>query len=538
MGQMKKVCGWSLIGAFFFSICTVIGVIFFPYGEKVGGFESKSAVIAYIPIVIFLTILYYIILKRILEHSYKIPKGKKTKILLFYDEHLFFIAMISIFLSWLPYIIFFFPGNVSYDGYNQLDQFLGIRELTNQHPIFTTFLSGWLFQLGRNISDNMGIFFCTMFQTIVCAIVYAYVIEKIRDMGASLYECLGVNIFFAIVPVWGMFAQTVVKDTIFCAVFALTIICFFEMGDTIFKKKKQITWKNWFKWISICFLACIIRQNGKYMLFPTLLFFAILSFKYTKKFLLLLIALVMLLGGYNRVIVPATGAKPITQRALYSIPFQQTARYLCTFPEEVTEEEYDAINTVLNVEEIKKVYNPIFSDPVKNTFKNTGTKNAIKTYLKVWFEMFLKHPRVYIEAFLQHCYGYLDPFHHKSALGVYMNYIESKPAVATGDLNIYYIQDQETRSGISKYANYWTDVFPLSLSIYPGTYTWITVICILLLCKKKKWKQLAIMLIPVLQILVCIASPVNGYVRYTLPLMAITPLLIIWTLREIRGVEK
>ena len=77
-------------------------------------------------------------------------------------------------------------------------------------------------------------------------------------------------------------------------------------------------------------------------------------------------------------------------------------------------------------------------------------------------------------------------------------------------------------------------MFPLTLLTYPGTYTWLTLFCILLLCKKKRWRQLAVMPMLVFTILTNIASPVNGCLRYTLPLMAVMPLLLAWTVKEAR----
>ncbi len=393
-----------------------------------------------------------------------------------------------------------------------------------------------------------------------------------------------------------------------------------------------------------------------------------------KKILLVFLALSMVVAVYDKGIVPATGATPISRRAAYSVPFQQTAKYLRDYPQDVTEEEYNVINQVLRADVIAERYNPRISDPVKNTFRNEASSKAIRDYLKVWFRMFWKHqvlradviaerynprisdpvkntfrneasskairdylkvwfrmfwkhqvlradviaerynprisdpvkntfrneasskairdylkvwfrmfwkhPGIYLEAFLQQCSGYLDPFHLNCPMGNFQNYIKGAP-IATGDLDIHYVQSDQLRNRMSSYENLWMEIFPLTLLtypgvytwitlfcilllckkkkwkqltvmlipvfhiltcmaspvngyLYPGVYTWITLFCILLLCKKKKWKQLTVMLIPVFHILTCMASPVNGYLRYMLPLMAATPVLLTWTFRKIR----
>lgn len=533
MKQMKRICVYSLIGAFLFSIFTVIGSIYAPYGEKVGGIENTVQIFAYIPITILLMIMYYFLINKLFQCSYHFCYvKKKSKIQTFYDEHIFLVAMVLIILSWIPYVICFFPGSVSLDGYWQLDQFLGLKDLSNHHPIFTTFLYGILFKMGKIVNDNMGVFFCIIFQIVLCSSVYAYMIKKIREMGTSIYGCMFVNLFFMIIPVWGMFAQAIVKDTIFVAVFVLSFICFLEMEDIVLKKRRGPMYFKILEWFLIYVLLCIIRQNGKYLILPTLFIFTIFTIRYTKKILLLFCMVVVFLTSYDKILVPMTGAKEASIREMYSVPFQQTARYFYIYSDEVTTEEYDAVDAVLDADMLKKAYNPIYADPVKGTFKKDATKEQIKDYLKTWFQMFWKHPKVYIEAFLQHSYGYLDPFHLECPMNNYINYIANKSKVATGDLDIYYVQEKAVREGIKKYANSWLEVFPFVLVMYPGTYTWIVIFCILLLCKKGKWKQLSIMLIPVISILICMASPVNSYIRYALPVMGITPLLIIWTCKE------
>lgn len=61
---------------------------------------------------------------------------------------------------------------------------------------------------------------------------------------------------------------------------------------------------------------------------------------------------------------------------------------------------------------------------------------------------------------------------------------------------------------------------------------------LLLLVIKKKNRDLCIMIVPMLQILICVASPLNGNLRYAMPLMAITPLLLSWGINVfVRGKE-
>ena len=50
----------------------------------------------------------------------------------------------------------------------------------------------------------------------------------------------------------------------------------------------------------------------------------------------------------------------------------------------------------------------------------------------------------------------------------------------------------------------------LGLILSAGTYTWLTLLLIGYLLVKKQWKKILIFAIPVLNILICLVSPVNG----------------------------
>lgn len=57
-----------------------------------------------------------------------------------------------------------------------------------------------------------------------------------------------------------------------------------------------------------------------------------------------------------------------TPKEMLSLPFQQTARYVRDYGDEVTEEEKAAIGQVLDYDKIVKGYMELTSDPVKTTY--------------------------------------------------------------------------------------------------------------------------------------------------------------------------
>ena len=87
-----------------------------------------------------------------------------------------------------------------------------------------------------------------------------------------------------------------------------------------------------------------------------------------------------------------------------SIPFQQTARYVCEYEDEVTEYERQVLDDVLNFEGMKS-YQPNISDPIKILYRG----GDLTDYMKIWVQMFFKHPGCYVAAFVNKGYGYLAP---------------------------------------------------------------------------------------------------------------------------------
>ena len=51
---------------------------------------------------------------------------------------------------------------------------------------------------------------------------------------------------------------------------------------------------------------------------------------------------------------------------MFSLPFQQTARYVKNTGDEISEEEREIIAKVLDYDSLAEIYEPMTADPVKN----------------------------------------------------------------------------------------------------------------------------------------------------------------------------
>ena len=219
-------------------------------------------------------------------------------------------------------------------------------------------------------------------------------------------------------------------------------------------------------------------------------------------------------------------------KELLSVPFQQTARYLLEYPDDVTEEEAEAIDAILPYNSLAKRYNPLDADAVKDMFKRKSTDEELRAYFTdAWWPMFLKHPLVYVQAFLNNTYGYLYPFESINMLSAFPFYIKGSDSLKT-IFDLEYVFPSGVRRKVTTFANAWRVIPGLAQLVNPGAYTWVLLAMGGYLCRRGRYRDLLALAVPFLNICVCLISPVNGYLRYALPLIACTPVIIAWCTRS------
>ncbi len=224
-------------------------------------------------------------------------------------------------------------------------------------------------------------------------------------------------------------------------------------------------------------------------------------------------------------------------REPFSIPFQQTARYIKYHEDEVTEDQKQIINKVLNYSTIAEKYNPEISDPVKATWKNPSKEDFIK-YFGVWWEMFLKHPKTYIEATLNNMYGYIDAFSGRIVMRQHQLYNKGPLGGATEELVFNtYLSTDSMRSIGQSYTKIWNLMPILSMFCFCGIYTWIGIFLIANLLRRKKRRDATLFILPIMILLICCGSPVNNLCRYMMPIIASTPVFLWFSVREQMSVQ-
>ncbi len=461
-----------------------------------------------------------------------------------YKKHPYLSVYILYLIIDLPYMIATYPAMFWGDtpaqvmqGYNLKDETASYLKLINEnfflnqhHPVPHTLLLHACIAFGKNVfgSYNFGafIFAFLQFMFITFVVAYAAYFFYKRNVPRILIVVLvGYYLFHPRIQNH-MFLLT--KDIVYGGFFILVLLTLFEVLNSSEDKisKQQIV-----KLIVFGLGFFLFRNEGNVVLSIVLVAGIIYSKRRRKLLTGVLILLICVLLLLDNVVYPAFNVSPGSRREKLCLPFQQTAFYLNQFPDEVTDDEREAISKVLDYDYMLQCYTWNRADPAKVTFNEYCTNEELADYFKVWFQMFLKHPRTYFDATLHQTMGYFYPpagflwrvpYHDSSWL---MEHTNNK----CQEIGTDFVHPETLagyRSLYEKGYEFIARFTPCILLTLSATYLWALVIIFFYLIRRKKWSTLVASILLVLQYSVCFAGPFDGTCfRYIYPMaMSLIPL--------------
>lgn len=451
----------------------------------------------------------------------------------------FFMVILSF---WLIWIIAYYPATVDYDTEMQLCSYLGFWPASNHHPWFSSCVIGALFDFGRNaIDDNFGMFLYIILRAICMALIYSRCVLLLKKAEIRNPIVITILLFYAVTPVWGAYAKQPFKDTFAAALFCWYIIQTVILVKTIVQNNTPNTTSCLLYSLSGV-LAALFRHNYFHVMLLTsiVIICSLCKRKIHWKYMVYIFSGIIIYAGYNYYIVTYGGVQAAMAREAFSLPFQQTARTVKFHRNEMRKEEKESINRLLDFNSIGKVYDPVISDPVKNTAKTTATKKDTITYFKTWFSQLFQYPGSYIEATIAGTYGYYvftKDGYPSGGLGncgmVILNSI-NKDIKAGFDKYFnfnYYDSFKNLRTNLKMFADKWHQTPIINITDMIPLYTWMLILIITYTFVYKKGPLMIPALAVALAILTCIASPVNGSFRYFAGIAAAMPILLL-TLKD------
>jgi hypothetical protein len=460
-----------------------------------------------------------------------------------------------ILLAWTPYLILCFPGTTDpYDVLDQLTQFHGIAFRTpewinlidpnvlinNNHPVLHTILLNIFVDGGGAIGNqNLGFFAFVLAQTLLLIFALAKTLSFMRSISAPMLVRKIVLLVYCFVPIFPLWTICATKDVPFAALIILYTMMLAKLvyNPAAFKKKSREQ-KVFFviSFFILTMLVALMRNNGVYVILLSAPFLFFVRGSIPKVSAGIGLASVVCYFAITSVMFPAFGISGGAIKEMLSVPFQQTARYVTYYAEDVSPEEQQAINQILPFDNLALLYNSEKADNVKDSFVKTASADDLKNYFAAWVSMGIKHPQTYVEATLMNCRSYFYPGSNTSWVWTQLNRAgryDQDSLVPLYEEYGFKLWQNPAFEGVRDWLREGFLIFmrtPLGLFFNMGVCAWLAMFAVCVL-RKNKVKRAFIVFLPVLiLLLVCVASPLDGSVRYALPLIFSLPFLLTFAL--------
>lgn len=322
-------------------------------------------------------------------------------------------------------------------------------------------------------------------------------------------------IFVCVYPLFGTYSYTSCKDNLFAD--GLLLFYAFVL-DIVFQDGIPLQGKTFRRNLAAVIVVIPFLKNQGLLVVVTSLFVVALCYKKARKYIALDIALSIFIYSilFSHVLMPLLKIAPGGKQEALSVPFQQTALYVKEYEEELTQDERDAIDAVLPIDDIAHLYVPEQADAVKFQYRQQATTKELSQYFTVWFKQFWKHPNVYIKAFfaLNDGYYYLDFDDANLNLDACLDMF--------GAVSPQWVQDFTAKEN-----EFWlqiTEIPIIGCFFRAAVFSWVMIITVFYCIYSKRYRCLIVLTPVLLNFAVCILSPWSGIIRYALPVIYAIPM--------------
>jgi hypothetical protein len=501
----------------------------------------------------------------------------------FYRDYMYLVFAAICLLGWLPYFLLYFPGWVSNDSVWQLEQACGWVSASNHHPYAHTLIIKCFFMLGYRIFGTYtgAAAFYVFFQMVFMAAVYALVPYHFYKKGIHNFYIALTLLFYALLPINGLYSICMSKDALFSAVLLLYAWQTWKIAESLApadtasvlsgqmtdarrrRLKRTLSKEN--RDAVLYFISglavCLLRSNGIFVFLGTSVCLAVkltrligalrkssgirtedasdratakltsaivkvsgLSFDRTWKKYLFSMAGVLLcyLLWQGPVLKALDVEQPDTIEGL-TMPTQHLlSAYLNGGT--LTEDELAMMNAVVPMDQVATYYNPYFFDIVKEFIRSEGNQEVIAEhkweYFQLWLKVGLRNPRQYLEAEVKQTLGYWAASIPDYQY-LYEQYLMAEnPFEMTTQRKVFsYDFSLKVDDFLLRFQEFYNKVWSLGLN------TWLLVAAFFYAVYRRKTGMLYV---PYVMLLVSLllATPAYSEFRYVYGLFAALPLLI------------
>lgn len=362
---------------------------------------------------VFLTISLIIVSLYKLIDSYNI-KNKKMKFdsIFEYSIKNYWIITGLIFLTYIPWLLHYFPGICSSDSTTQMLQIVAsnISPLQNHHPVLHTLIIGLCLKVGGFFfhNNNAGIAIYSILQMLACSCTFSYIIFYCEKKKVPLFIRQLLLLFYMFCPIISSYSITMWKDIPFALSILISTTLLIDAIDD--SKKFFGNKKNIYLLIFFLLLDIFLRKNGLYCVILAAIIYIIASPKeYKTKFLTVFIIPIIINYLVIGLLFPKLNILEGNSKEALSVPMQLFARVRKYHSNELTSFEKKEIDNFFYDESYIKEYNPTFADPIKRIFSEEYLKKHKKDVFLVYKKYSLKYPLEAVKSFICGSFGYYYP---------------------------------------------------------------------------------------------------------------------------------
>lgn len=473
----------------------------------------------------------FIVAKNILLWLYCHLPAKETKNVVrpaHASTIVFLIAFCTLSIIYLLHLFFSaYPGLLTYDSFLQVKQSLnGIT--SNHHPFWHTIIIKGILSVGiRLFGDiNAAVALYSVCQLLFVAAAVAFSLATLCSAGVRKRYIFLCGLPFAVLPYHILYSVTMWKDVVFAVAALFYVVFFFRC----LKKIGNFAVNTIFLFV-FTVLFCVWRTNAWFAMVPSVFLLFILLQKKHIKLVLVMAAAVVVAWGMRSPVLSALEVKQPDFVESISIPVQQVARVIVD-DGYISEEDIDALNRIMDVDEVKDLYLDYISDPIKIEILRKGQAHLVANkleYLKLWIRVGIDNPSSYIKAWVDQTKGYYNSGYtywitaaHKSNVDLG---IEAK--VFDNPINDFFLNATKKM----------TEMTLAQPVISIGFCTWILgAFTVVLFLRRREETALAIPLLMVIATLL-IASPVFSEFRYAYFMFMTLPFLIVVSMHKFDNSE-
>lgn len=422
-------------------------------------------------------------------------------------------------LCWIPWGILCFPGNMPWDAGTSIAWFTGLDRSNVNNPYFQNILFGSFYSLGKGLGiPQFGVCLYCWLQMILEAILLGHIIAYLSDRWAGKAAYI-LAAFYGLIPVFPLYAFMMGKDSnMAIGILWFVYLLLRSAGE------REAFWGQKRNIILIAMTPAALSLLRNFAGWIPLIIAIVLLLIWRKKDGILPSAISAAALVIVSIAIPRiAGIPPAEIKEEMSVPLQTAAYYVQQHPDEVTPEEKETIESVIDWETFTGAYNPDIADRIKDPSHFTPETRG--KFLGMWRGMIRKHPGTILEGWRRSVWIYFS----LSA----QSPIKSHIFIGTGGINPE-IQEPlglTTRpAGNYTAGRIWNQAITIPVLRQLqciGLYSWIAVamtLAALIFRKLRRFLPCCLMLMMVLG--ACMLSPVNGYYRYAYPMILSTPVIL------------